>query len=89
MGDEILRAELADGDLAGAGERVAGAGDEGELVAVDDDGLDLGVVGFEGEDADFAGVRKDVVGMRLASARWTATLMCGFWRRYSSRRGRR
>jgi hypothetical protein len=60
--DEVLGTELADGDFAGAGEGVLRVDDESELVAVDDDRLDLGIVGFEGEDADFDGVEEDFVG---------------------------
>ncbi len=60
--DEGLRGELPDGDLSGSGEGMLGVDDEGELVAVDDDGAELRIFGAEGEDAELDGVEEDLVG---------------------------
>lgn len=60
--DEVLRRQLPDGDLSGAGEGMLGVDDEGELVAVDDDGAELRIFGTEREDAELDGVKEDFVG---------------------------
>ncbi len=62
MRDEVLRAELADGDLRGPSQGAPRVHDQREIVAVDDDGLHLRVVGLEGENANFDGVEQDFVG---------------------------
>lgn len=62
VGDEVLVTELANGDGAGLGETVARVDDEGEFVAIDDDGFERGILWAEADDADFDGVGEDLVG---------------------------
>ena len=61
VGDEVECAELADRDLTSLRQRVLWAGDERELIAVDDDGLDLCIFGAKGDDADLDGVHEELI----------------------------
>jgi hypothetical protein len=60
--DEILRAEVADGDLFLFREGMFWVDDESDRVGVDGDGVEAAVVGAEGEDAEFGGSLEELVG---------------------------
>ena len=62
VGDEGFAAKAPDGRGAGGGQRVLRAGDADEVVAIHDGRGKLGVVGAEGEEAEFYGVLENVVG---------------------------
>jgi hypothetical protein len=62
VGDEILRAEFADGNLPLFCQRVLGGDDEGDGVGVDGDGVEAGVVGTEREDAELDGTFEELIG---------------------------
>ena len=62
VGDEGLRAEFADGDLLLFGQGMFGVDDEGDRVGVDGDGVEAGVLGTEGEDAELDGAFEKLVG---------------------------
>ena len=62
VGDEGFAAKAADGGGACGGEGVLRSGDADQVVAVDDSGAELGVVGPEGEEAQFDGVLENLVG---------------------------
>ncbi len=61
VGDEVAGTEIADGNLARAGEGMAGIDDKGQIVAIDDGGGELRVVGAEGEQAELDAVQQHLV----------------------------
>jgi hypothetical protein len=62
VGDEILRAELANGDLLLFCQRVLRVHDEDDGVGVDGDGAEAGVLGAEGEHAELNGSFEELIG---------------------------
>ncbi len=62
MGNEGFAAEALDGDLRHSGERVLRSDDADQLIAEDDRGFHLGVVGAEADHAHFDGVGEDIIG---------------------------
>ena len=62
VGDEGFAAEAGNGGGTGGGEGVLRAGDADELVAIDDGGAELGVVGPEGEETELYGVLENLIG---------------------------
>ncbi len=60
--DEVLRAQLADGNLLLFGERMFGVDDKGNGVGVDGNGVEARIFRAEGQDAELDGSLEELIG---------------------------